>query len=341
MRDQLPELQRWLAEEKPCCAATVIETWGSAPRPVGSTMFIGAGLEMLGSVSGGCIEGALLREAKKLSEYPTGKTLRFGVADNDAWAVGLTCGGAIEIFMERFFALDEPVLWRQLQECLLQNRSCVLLTDISDGGRGHIVVEPDRTPPGTTARQAELFELALRAYRERRSQVLEVGGQRWFAQVFARKPQLLIIGAAHAAAELVQLAAYLGFETIVIDPRETFARQTHFPTPPDRLLVEYPAEVLPGFALDEYAFAVLMAHDPKIDDQALHLLLRSDIAYIGALSSKRSNEQRRERLLHAGFTETDIGRIHAPVGLPIRSKTAREIALSIAAQLVAVKNQFL
>lgn len=337
MREFLPQLERWIAEDKPFSVATVLNTWGSAPRPVGSSIFIGHNQEMLGSVSGGCVEGALLREAPVLAGAPAGQLLRFGVADNDAWAVGLTCGGTLEIFMERFFALDQPDLWARFQDCLRSNRSCVLLTRLDGPSSEHRLVVPDEQNAGHDA----LATAALHAYRQRKSQVLEVEKERWFAQVFARKAQLFIVGAAHAAAELTHLAGYFDFETIVIEPRQTFARQTHFATPPDRLMEDYPAEVLPRFPLDEYSFAVVMAHDPKIDDQALHLLLRSRVAYIGALSSKRSNEQRRERLLAAGFSEEEIRRIHAPVGLPIRSKTAREIALSIMAQVVAVKNEFL
>jgi xanthine dehydrogenase accessory factor len=149
---------------------------------------------------------------------------------------------------------------------------------------------------------------------------------------------LFIVGAAHASAELVFLAHYFDFETIVIDPRTAFSQNTHFPTPPDRIIEEYPAEVLPDYPLDEYTFAVVMTHDPKIDDQALHLFLRSRAAYIGALSSKASNERRRERLMRDGFSEEECRRIHAPVGLPIKSRTAKEIALSIMAQIVAIKN---
>ncbi len=198
---------------------------------------------------------------------------------------------------------------------------------------------PDGSTAGDIARP-ELVGHALRAYRERKSQIVEIDGVPWFIRVFPRKFQLFVIGAAHAAAELVHLAHYFDFETIVIDPRSAFARNTHFPTPPDRLVEEYPAEVIPDYELDEYTFAVVMAHDPKIDDQALHLLLHSKAAYIGALSSKKSNERRRERLLAEGFTEDDIQRIHAPVGVPIKSKTAREIALSIVAEMIAVKNAY-
>jgi len=340
MREFLPEIDGWLAAGKPFSIATVVHTWGSAPRPVGTMMCIGPQQEMLGSVSGGCVEGAILQAATVMQAGGGAQLLTFGVSDNDAWSVGLTCGGTIGIFLEKSFAGSEPALWHEWRNCLSDNRGCLLLTPIDAAEPAHLLVQPDGAMTGQPALPG-LSEHAVRAYRERRSQVVEVAGKRWFIRVFPPKLQLFIVGAAHAAAELVHLARYFDFETIVIDPRSVFAHNTHFPTPPDRLLTEYPAEVLPAFQLDAYAFAVVMAHDPKIDDQALELLLRSDVAYIGALSSKASHERRRERLQAAGFSTAELDRIHAPVGIPIRSRTAREIALSIIAQLIAVKNAHL
>lgn len=340
MREYLPQIDNWLAEGKSFSAAMVINTWGSAPRPVGTIMFIGPDMEMLGSVSGGCVEGAILRASVETNAGGIARELKFGVSDDDAWSVGLTCGGTIEIFLEKCFATDAPEVWQELHRCLAGNQGCVLGIKLSGPESAHFLTLPDGKTIGKPV-APELTEHTLRAYRERKSQVVETGEARWFIRVFPPKLQLFVIGAAHAAAELVHLAKYFDFETIVIDPRGAFAQNTHFSTPPDRLVEDYPAEVMPEYPLDEYTFAVAMAHDPKIDDQALHLLLRSRAAYIGALSSKKSNERRRERLLAEGFSEEDIKRIHAPVGVPIKSKTAREIALSIVAEMIAVKNQYL
>ena len=339
MREHIQEIQRWLDAGKLFSVATVTHTWGSAPRPVGTVMFIGPEMEMLGSVSGGCVEGVVLRASEETTAGGTGRMLRFGVSDNDAWSVGLTCGGTIELYLEKFPGCDDPAFWSGLRDCLDGDRSCVWATCISEGEQAQYLIPIDNA----VAAQApeNLLVEARRAWQERKSQIVESDGKRWFLRVFPRRFRLFIVGAAHASAELVHLARYFDFETIVIDPRSTFARNTHFATPPDRIIEEYPAEVLPDYPLDAYTFAVVMAHDPKIDDQALHLLLRSDVAYIGALSSKASNERRRERLLEAGFSETEIARIHAPVGLPIKSRTAREIALSIMAQIVAEKNRYL
>jgi xanthine dehydrogenase accessory factor len=186
-----------------------------------------------------------------------------------------------------------------------------------------------------------LIHNAHRAYSERKSQTVEIGDDKWFAQVFPSKDRLIIVGAAHITVDLVHLAQYFGFETVVIDPRGIFTDKTAFLTPPDRLANDWPAEILPEYTLDEYTYAVLLTHDPKIDDQALELLLKENIGYIGALGSKKTHEKRVKRLTEKGFSEEDIAKIHAPIGVDIHAKSAREIALSIVAELIKVKNKFL
>jgi len=222
----------------------------------------------------------VLRESETTTAGAAGRMLKFGVSDDDAWSVGLTCGGTIELYLEKFPGCGDPVFWQTLRHCLADNKSCVWATRIDVETSTTYLIDTD-SPAAQSTMPAELQEPAFRAWRERKSQVVTLGDAHWFLRVFPSKLQLFVIGAAHAAAELVHLARYFDFETIVIDPREAFTRNTHFSTPPDRLVEEYPAEVLPAYPLDEYTFAVVMAHDPKIDDQALHLLLRSRAAYIG------------------------------------------------------------
>jgi len=152
---------------------------------------------------------------------------------------------------------------------------------------------------------------------------------------------MLIVGAAHITVDLVALAKQFDFETVVIDPRGIFSEKTQFPVQPDHLYVDRPAEILPTYDLDAYSFAVLLTHDPKIDDQALHLLLRSDIAYIGALGSRRTHAKRVKRLTEAGFSESEIEKIHGPIGVSINAKLPKEIALSILGQIIQVKNRYL
>ena len=152
---------------------------------------------------------------------------------------------------------------------------------------------------------------------------------------------MMIIGAAHLTADLVDLAQQFDFETIIIDPRGVFTQKTHFKTPPDQTFEDWPAEVLPRFALDNYTYAVLLTHDPKIDDQAIHIFLKSDVAYIGALGGRKTQGKRRTRLLEAGFTEEEVDRIKGPVGININAKKPREIALSILAEAIQERNRYL
>ncbi len=348
MIDLFDNIENFLKKGKRFAVATVIQTWGSAPRPIGSAMIVSEDLEMAGSVSGGCVEGAISRAVPEVLKTNKSKRLGFGVIDEEAWAVGLSCGGQIQVFIEPFLANNDPKMWSILRGRLLENKGVVLLTKLHEEESEHILVIPDDIDGVTSshsvngALQNFLLQNALRAYKERKTQTLETSdGSTWFLQVFATKAKLVIIGAAHITVDLVHLGQYFGFETIVIDPRGIFAEKTQFPTPPDQLFVDWPAEILPDLTLDPYTFAVLLTHDPKIDDQALHILLKSDVAYIGALGSKKTHEKRVKRLKEAGFSEEEMGKIHAPIGVNIAAKSAREIALSIIAELIKIKNQFL
>ena len=341
MKDLFQNIENFSKKEKPFAIATVIQTWGSAPRPIGSAMIVSEDLEMAGSVSGGCVEGAILRQVTDVLKTNKPKRIAFGVTDEEAWAVGLSCGGQIEVFIEPFLAQNDPQMWAILRGCLLENKGTVLLTKLNDEASEHLLVMPNGEVLGGNTDDF-LINNALRAYSERKTQNVEsVDGTSWFLQIFAPKAKLVIIGAAHITVDLVHLAHYFGFETIVIDPRGIFAEKTLFLTQPDQVHIDWPAEVLPDLTLDAYTFAVLLTHDPKIDDQALHILLKSDVAYIGALGSRKTHEKRVKRLKEAGFSEEEIAKIHAPIGVNIAAKSAREIALSIVAELIKIKNQFL
>jgi xanthine dehydrogenase accessory factor len=345
MKELLPVINRWTEAEKPFAMATVIKTWGSSPRPVGSTMLVADDMEMAGSVSGGCVEGAVVRASLPLIEAGAAGILQFGVTDDDAWAVGLSCGGQITVLAERFVAFDarpeEQAVWQALQRRLHHNQPCVLVSRIAAEVPFHALVTPEGDVIGQ-ALAAPLRAQALQAYQQRRHVLVEAAGSEpsHFFQVFPRRSQLLIVGAAHITVDLVTLAQLYDFETVVIDPRGIFSEKTQFTHPPDRLADQYPEDVLPDYPLDAYTYAVVLSHDPKIDDNALHQLLRSEVAYIGALGSKKTHAKRVARLQEAGFSEADISRISAPVGLDIHANTPREIALSIMAEIIQVKNQY-
>jgi len=340
MKELLPTINDWLQAEKKFALATVVDTWGSAPRPVGSHMLISENMDMAGSVSGGCVENAVVKAAQGVLQSGKAQKLAFGVSDEEAWEVGLSCGGKIQVFVEPFpaFAKTEPSLWPTMQRYLNEDKGFVLLSRLTEEIVEHLLYQLDNEPLGVF-NEDSIVQAAQRAYWERKSQVVEVAGETYFARVFPKRSQLLIIGAAHITADLVNLAKQFDFETVVIDPRGIFTQKTTFPVAPDKMLEAYPAEVLSDFALDAYTYAAVLSHDPKIDDQALHILLRSEVAYIGALGGRKSQQKRKKRLLEAGFSEEEVQRVQGPIGIDINAQTPQEIALSILAELVAKKNE--
>ena len=342
MKELLPQILQWTGEKKPFAIARVIQTWGSSPRPVGSALIISADGEMAGSVSGGCVEGSVVKEAKQIISIAEGKRLSYGVSDDEAWAVGLTCGGKVQIYLQTYPSSDsvQSNVWTTLQKFLSENKSCVLITALTDGESRNTLIDSRGKVLGTSLPD-EVIVSAKEAYTKRRHDSLTVGGVEYFIQVFPKRSCLLIIGAAHITADLVRLAALYDFETWVIDPRGAFTNRTQFATAPDHRLEKYPSEVLSEIELDEYTYAVILSHDPKIDDNALHVLLRSKVAYIGALGSRKTHEKRIERLRHAGFSEDEVKKIESPIGMDIHAQGAREIALSIMGSLIRVKNSFL
>ncbi|MEM6376766.1 MAG: XdhC family protein [Bacteroidota bacterium] len=336
MKSLITTINAWQEANKKFAIARVIKTWNAAPRPVGSIMLISEDQEMAGSVSGGCVEGAVVKAAQKVLTTGTTQLLEFGVSNDDAWTVGLSCGGRIEVLLSPFFPTLDPV-WTNIQDAILDNQGSIWVTKLGNDGQQNALLKTDGTTVG--ALSDELRGKALQAYRERKSQRVELKLESWFLHVLPKKSQLFLIGAAHLTADLIQLAHGFGFECIVIDPRGIFANKTQFPQAPDQLFNEYPSEVLSQFELDQDAYAVTLSHDPKIDDNALELLLDSPVAYIGALGSRKTQAKRVDRLLEKGFAQEAIDRIHGPVGVDINAKTPQEIALSVLAEIIQIKNQ--
>ena len=341
MLELLESIDSFLAKGQKFAQATVIKTWGSAPRPVGSIMLVCEDGTMSGSVSGGCVEGAIVKQAQEVLKTTQPKLLNFGISDDEAWSVGLSCGGSIQVFLEPFIAFTDAETWKILRGLLQENKGCVLATQLNETTHNALLIIPNDEIIGKN-KQENIKTPSLKAYNERNTMLFETEtGEKWFLNTMPPKHKLIIIGAAHITVDLVHLAHYFGFETIVIDPRGIFATKTDFPTPPNELHVDWPAEILPDLTLDAYTYVVLLTHDPKIDDQALHILLKSEIAYIGCLGSKKTHEKRMKRLTEVGFTESEIGKIHAPIGIDIHAKSAREIALSIISELIKSKNAYL
>lgn len=342
MRDIWQDLIEWTKAGKLFAIARVVQTWRSAPRSAGAGMLVDEAMCVSGSVSGGCIEGAVIEEALEVLQSGTPRKLTYGVEDELALSVGLSCGGQVSVFVEPHWAFAEDsgtqVVWDALQQCLRDNEPAVLLTRMSGEGPRHLLVRPESSTAGEWGvAQEEAERLAREAYDQREPEVVELAGGEVFVQVFPRRDQLLIIGAGHITIPLVQYAAALDFETVVVDPRKVFASTERFPVAPDHLIPEWPQEALARRSLNEDTYALLLTHDPKIDDPALHLLLKSPVRYIGALGSRRTHAKRCGRLREAGVDKSAIARIKGPAGLDIGAESPAEMALSMIAEVIAAK----
>ncbi|SLN52103.1 putative xanthine dehydrogenase subunit A [Roseovarius litorisediminis] len=312
--DNIPETAlRWHDEGKGAALATVVQTWGSAPRRVGSQLAISGAGEIEGSVSGGCVEGAVVAEA--LDAISTGKPvmLEYGVSDGDAFAVGLACGGTIRVLVEPI----GPVMPLQVLRNLVLARDARVPVAYITGKD----VERRLVRDGFDDR-----------FRMDRSGFEEDGET--FVAIHNPPLRLIIVGAVHIAQALVPMARIAGFDPLLIDPRESFGSADRFPG--ETILHDWPDEGVQAYGLDSRTALVLLTHDPKLDDPALEQALKSHAFYIGALGSTRTHAKRVERLRESGFSEAEIGRIHGPVGLDLGAASPAEIAVSILAQMLMV-----
>ncbi|MEM6522335.1 MAG: XdhC family protein, partial [Bacteroidota bacterium] len=339
MTEYLEIIDQWKDSQIPYVIARVIKTWGSAPRQVGSVMLVNANGEMAGSVSGGCVEGAVVKKTVEIIKTKKTELVHFGVSDESAWQVGLSCGGQLDVLIQ---PASDNDLFNQLVKSIKVENPAIWISTL-DEPLEETLLRMDKTDHKAlgSPQDEKVIETAIHAFKKRKHEIFHKGGKTYFAHTFPPRSKLIIIGAAHITADLVYLANDHHFETIVIDPRRAFTDKTVFKTPPDKLIDKYPSEVLLKFDLDAYTYCAILSHDPKIDDNALEVLLKSDVAYIGALGSRKNQEKRRKRLRDNGFSEEQISRIHGPIGADIKAKTAREIALSIMAEVISVKNQYL
>jgi xanthine dehydrogenase accessory factor len=328
--DPLETALSWRDEGRDVALATVVQTWGSAPQPVGSRLVIDGKGNFEGSVSGGCVEGAVIVEAEDVIASGKPRLLTFGVSDETAFEAGLACGGTIRVFVERLESAPEEsnaALYKKVISDRAGRRPAVLVTDLATGAQ-------ELLHRGDEGRRPALADSLSRAFAGSGGAVVPGEKGELFLDVHLPPLQLIVIGAVHIAQHLAPLAVAAGYAVTIVDPRQAFATRERFPEV--RLIAEWPDEVLPDFALDEHTAMVLLTHDPKIDDVALKAALASDCFYIGALGSKRTHAARRERLLEAGISEQALARIHAPIGLDIGATGPVEIAVSIMAEITAV-----
>jgi xanthine dehydrogenase accessory factor len=301
VRELADAIQRWRARGDRVALATVVATRRSAPRPVGSKLVVSERGELLGSVSGGCVESDVALQAAEVIAEGTPRLLTYGIADEQAWSIGLPCGGEIDVFVERF-------------EGELNGSPGVTLT----------VLEGERA--------GERRAVPLDEVERGPSRVLELEGETVFADVVAPPPGLVVVGATDTAEELCRAAKALGWRTTVIDPRPALVTRERLPSP-DELVTGWPDEL----DADADTAVVVLTHEERLDVPALNAALASPAFYIGAIGSRRTQAKRRERLLDAGLTDEQLDRLAGPAGLDLGAHTPAETAVSILAEVLAVR----
>jgi len=347
MKELLPQLDAWTAQGMPIARAVVVRSFGSAPRPEGAVMIVSGDGRLAGSVSGGCVEGAAYEEVERARRDGNARVIRYGISDEQAWDVGLACGGTIDV-------LIEPVLRQEQLTAAHQPGRAVITLLPADApppefgahtpGDGAppttpIVIDDAGVMAGTTGdatADQELQTAAAEALQRGRSRTVEAAGRQWFVESFPRRPRLVVVGAVQAAIPLVSMARTLGYETIVIDGRAAFATQERFPDV-DRLIVGWIDELADEIGLDAHDAVAILTHDVKFDEPAIVIALARGCRYVGAVGSKKTQADRRERLLRAGVAPDDLTRLRGPIGLDLGGREPAETALSIIAEVVAAR----
>jgi xanthine dehydrogenase accessory factor len=346
VKDVLAELDAWTRQERRVALATVIAVHRSAPRPVGAKMAVSETGEIAGAVSGGCVEGAVVELAAEVLADGGARVARFGFSDEAAWDVGLPCGGRIDVHVAPWDA-DGATLQQRFADAARADERAALVTVVDDGvaDRGAAGGQALVTAEGvaaTTLTDAALLAAARDAAAEPlwtgRSELRHAEGADLFVDVVAPAPRLLIFGAVPVAQALCRLARLAGWRPFVIDPRGRFATPERLPDA-ERIVVAWPDEAVAQLGGIDAATAIaVLTHDPKLDDAALALALRSDAPFIGAMGSRRATADRRERLRALGFPDEELDRVAAPFGLDIGGRSDAETALSMMAELVAHHN---
>jgi xanthine dehydrogenase accessory factor len=342
MHDIAPTITAWVQAQQPVALATVVQTWGSAPRQAGAQMGITADLHMTGSVSGGCVEAAVADEALHVLADGQPRLFVSGVADESAWSAGLACGGTIHVFIE---PLDSA--WWQIATTHMQHEQPLATATVVQGplaggkvaaDTSGIVFASAALDALDEAQHAALAGAAQEGLTARAAQRQTVAGLDVFVDVQQPRPRLVMVGGTHIAVALQHIAQVLGFRVFLIDPREAFATQARFPLV-EQIIHAYPDRALPALGLTDSTYLVILTHDPKIDDPALRIALPGGVPYVGILSSRRTHARRVARLTAAGLSPALLERIHVPIGLDIGAQTPAEIALCIMAEIVAVRQR--
>jgi xanthine dehydrogenase accessory factor len=342
MDEVLSAVRQWLERREDSALATIVAVERKAPRGPGATMAVGAKGEIVGSLSGGCIEGALVESAGKVIASKHPELVTFGISDDQALGIGLSCGGTLHVLLEPLGANGDDAVFTALARAVENGDAAVLVTALGgslDTGRKFLVFEnEDRTiigdinlPPGI---EAAAREVLARGASERKT----IAGADVFIRSFVPAPSLYVIGAVHPAAELCRAAKLVGFRVVVVDPRSPFATKERLPAA-DAIAQEWPDKYLSKQKLGPRDAVCVLTHDIKFDVPALKTALDAGVGYLGAMGSKKTQARRVERLKEEGVSEEAIARVRSPIGLDIGGDEGGEIAVSIVAEIVAHRHR--
>lgn len=345
MRELIETIDAWQAEGVDFGRAVVVRTFGSAPRPAGAVLLAATDGRLAGSVSGGCVEGAAFEQISAARSDDRARVIRYGISDEQAWDVGLACGGTIDV-------LVEPRLRPEIARAARSAGICVAIplpADAPPADFGPAAPAQGEVPPpvvlvaedgsltgslGSAAADAALRTAALKALDRGESSTVEIEGRQVFLEAYPIRPRLVVVGAVEVARFLVRFAAELGYETIVIDGRASFATPARFPDV-DQLIVGWPDEVADQIGLGPRDAVAVLTHDVKFDEPAIVEALRRGCRYVGAVGSRKTQGDRRERLREAGLTDAQLDQLRGPVGLDLGGRAPAETALAIIAEVVA------
>jgi xanthine dehydrogenase accessory factor len=347
MRDVLREIGKWYDEGEMFGLATVVDTFRSAPRPPGAAMAVSRQGEAVGSVSGGCVEGAVYELAQEVMESGRPVVQRYGVTDDDAFAVGLTCGGILDVLVEPIGRESFP-LFGEVVASIARHEPVAVATIVGgpraigarrvvwpDRAEGHLgPVRLDEAVDDDARGMLAQGTTGVRRYGrhgERRLDELAV-----FVHSFAPPPRMLVFGAIDFAAAVARVGKFLGYHVTVCDARPVFATAKRFPEA-DEVVVSWPHKFLADADVDERTVICVLTHDPKFDVPLLEVALRTRAGYVGAMGSRRTHNDRLERLSEAGVTEEEMARLRSPIGLDLGARTPEETAVSIAAELIQLR----
>ncbi len=341
MREILANLERWRREDEAVALATLVRVEGSAPQVAGARMWVTCNGEMTGSVSGGCVESDVYERALEVLDCGQPVLAQYGVADELDLGVGLSCGGVIDVLIEPLVITE---VWQRLLQALEQHQPAALAVGLMPRpllGRKLVVVR-DQDATGSIDSRLDPWVVTEALRLQANGGTCVVTGP-WmdgeatiFIEGFAPPRRLLIIGATHTAVALCHLGKALDFHITIIDPRTLYATAERFPEA-DRIIHAWPAEALDAAPIDANTCIAVLAHDPKLDLPALARALRSEAGYVGVMGSRKTHERRRAELRKAGFSERELLRLHAPIGLDIGARTPEEISVAIIAEMLAVR----